>query len=115
MSTAFIKNANGPVNEQNPLTFKSIGARSVGFENLTITGTVTGLTASKYGNARIATIIVETADIRYKLNGDSPTATEGLLAEVGDIIVLESQEDIQSFKAIRTGSTSAVLNIDYSL
>ena len=91
------------------------GSVSVGFEQLAIEGTAKSLTAAEYGNAQKASISVETADIRYRLDGTVPTATVGKLAENGDEIILESAEDIKNFKAIRTGSVSAVLNIDYSV
>jgi hypothetical protein len=91
------------------------GSISVGFEQITIEATAKVLTAAEYKNAQKASISVETADIRYRLDGTAPTATIGKLAEDGDEIILESAEDIKNFKAIRTGSVSAVLNIDYSL
>jgi len=56
---------------------------------------------------------LETAQIRIRSDGTSPTASEGRIAEIGDTIVLSSAAQIAGFKAIRTGSTSGVLKIEY--
>lgn len=57
------------------------GKQSVGFEQLTVDDTAGGiaLTASKYKGALSATITVENADIRFRIDGGSPTATLGHL------------------------------------
>ncbi len=87
------------------------------FEQLIIGNTAGGisLTASKYADAVKATIQVETAPIRVTIDGvTSPTTTVGKLFNSGDEIYLESVEEIANFKAIRTTSTSATINVDYS-
>jgi hypothetical protein len=91
------------------------GSKAVGFEKLTVADAAVGLTAAEYGNAQFALVSVETADIRCKWDGEDPTAAEGIPFEDGDKFWLESAEDIANFKAIRSGSDSAVLNIMYSL
>ena len=84
------------------------------FEKLSVTGSVTSLTASKYGaNVKRAVITVETAQLRYKYNGDDPTASEGHVSQPQDIITIRGTQNIQNFRAIRTGSTSATLHITY--
>ena len=60
-----------------------------------------------------AIFIVETAQIRFTLDGTDPTTTVGLIAEVGDIVTITGEHDIQTFKAIRTGATSATLQPIY--
>lgn len=88
---------------------------SSGFETLTIDNTVGGvaLTSGTYGTARYAEITIETADIRFTCDGTPPTASTGHLVGVNDIVRLESNEDIAAFRAIRTGSVSAVINATY--
>lgn len=85
------------------------------FEQLTVDATVGGiaLTGATYGTARYAEITVDTADIRFTVDGTAPTATLGHLVGPRDIIRLESNEDIVAFRAIRTGSTSAKINASY--
>ena len=92
------------------------GSKADGFEQITIDATVGGkaLTAATYGNAPKAIITIETAQIRFRVDGGAPTATIGHIADIGDQIELNSVEDIANFKAIRTGSVSAVISVTYS-
>ncbi len=91
------------------------GSRPVGDEQLTIDATAGGisLTPAKYAGAKGALITVETADIRFRITGEAPTTTIGHLAEDGDEIEIGTFESIETFRAIRTGSTSAVINVTY--
>jgi hypothetical protein len=57
---------------------------------------------------------VEDAQIRFTLDGSDPTTTTGLIADVGDLVTIEGITDAKNFKAIRTGSTSAVIQPVYS-
>lgn len=85
------------------------------FEKLTIDATVGGiaLTGGTYGTRRYAVITVDTADIRFTVDGTAPTTTTGHLCSPDDIIRLNSAEDIASFRAIRTGAVSGVLQCSY--
>ena len=49
---------------------------------------------------------VETAQIRFFVDGSTATATNGLLAEIGEMIILETRWEIDNFSAIRTGGVS---------
>lgn len=88
---------------------------STAFEQKTIDATAGGiaLTGATYGTARYAEITVDTADIRFTCDGTPPTASLGHLVGPRDIIRLDSNEDIVAFRAIRVGSTSAVINATY--
>ena len=86
------------------------------FETLTVDGTVRSLTPPTYTTSfkqTKAIITVEIATIRVRTDGTNPTATVGHLVNSGDVIKLDSIEDITSFRAIRTGSVSAVLSVTY--
>lgn len=92
-------------------------------ENLTIDSTAggVGFTASKYSPsgatnfpATCATVNVETAPIRYTLDGTAPTTTVGTLKNVGDTFVVTGSVDIKNFKAIRTTGVSASISVNYS-
>ena len=83
-------------------------------EKITIADSVIGFTAATVKNGRVnkaynAFFVVETAQFRYTTDGSLPTTTVGLLAEVGDSITLIGETDVNQFKAIRTGATSAVI------
>lgn len=65
--------------------------------------------------ASAATITVETAQIRWTKASDRNLAqgSRGNVANVGAVIFLDSLQDIVSFRAIRTGGTSATIHIEY--
>src|ERR1041385_345081 len=88
---------------------------SEAFEALTIDNTVGGiaLTSGTYGTARYAEISVDSADIRFTVDGTPPTSTTGHLVAPRDIIRLDSHEDIVAFRAIRAGSTNATIQVTY--
>lgn len=94
-------------------------------ERLTIDNTVGGIgfTATKYkptsGDfkgipARIAKFTVETADIRYTQEGSTaPTSSVGKVVYETSGDSIQGSMNIKNFKAIRTGSTSATLDVEY--
>lgn len=71
----------------------------------TVTDTAGGVTAPSaktcYALGRL-----ETAQIRFFVDGSTATSTNGLLAEIGDVIILETRWEIDNFSAIRTSDTS---------
>jgi hypothetical protein len=96
---------------------------SFAFEKLTVSSTVKTLTASVYHQksstnapnkiARFATISVETDSIRYRLDGTDPDSTTGHLLQVGDVLELDSANDVAKFKAIRV-SGDATIQVSYA-
>jgi hypothetical protein len=46
---------------------------------------------------------VESFDMRYRMDGEDPTSTEGTLACKNDRIVIEGESNIQKFMAISIG------------
>lgn len=89
------------------------GAEASGYESVSVAGSAVGLTSGTYGDAIKAVMSVEEAQIRFRIDGVSPTSNEGHLGQIGDIITLYSASDIAGFEAIRTGSTSGVLKVTY--
>lgn len=90
----------------------------IGDESLTVDSTAggVGFTANELGTrAVVAVCRLETAQIRIS-GGGTPTAggTEGSqIMEVGEVIEVWGQQDMRSFRAIRTGATSGALRIQY--
>jgi hypothetical protein len=82
-------------------------------EDLSVAATAVGFTAATYGKAIGALVYVDTAQIRFTLSGTSPTASSGVVADPGSIICLSNADQVQRFKAIRTGSTSATLHAEF--
>jgi len=89
------------------------GSTPFAYESVTVADAAIGLTALTYSDATRAEMTLETAQIRIRGDGTSPTASEGRIAEIGDTIVLSSATQIAGFKAIRTGATSGVLKVEY--
>ena len=92
--------------------------RSVDQERITVDNTVGGvaLTISKWIDpplAKTVSIKVETASIRYLTDGTAPTSTTGTIVYPGDVISLGNPSEIQNFRAIRTGATSATIQVIY--
>ena len=93
------------------------------FEKITVGAAVKTLTEGKYTQrdtgrdkdvlAKRVFITVETSSLRYKYMGDDPSSTEGHIARPNSTITIVGTANIKNFKAIRTGSTSAVLMITY--
>lgn len=88
---------------------------STASEQKTIDATVGGiaLTSGTYGTAKYAEISIETAHMRFTVDGTPPTSSYGHLVSPNDIIRLDSNEDIVAFRAIRTGAVSAVITVSY--
>ena len=83
------------------------------FESVTVAGTAIELTDATKLNATFATITVETAQIRFTLDGTTPTATVGHLLNPGDILTLDSAEQITQAQFIRVGATSGTIKVSY--
>ena len=86
------------------------------FETITIPSVATPLTASKLASSpkpKKVFITVETATLRYRMDNTDPTDTVGHLLMPTDILVLEGYSQLNQVKFIRTGATSAVLQVTY--
>lgn len=94
----------------------------LGFEQITVTNTAggIGLTAasinagSAHPAATRASCRLETAEIRYTIDGTTVTTTVGTIMSINDIVVLTGNDVLQNFRAIRTGGSSGVLDCNYS-
>src|SRR3990167_3036916 len=99
-----------PVNQLSTVAFDQIpvAASAIGLT----TANVRGYGANRFPAER-AVLIVETAQIRWRDDGTDPTTTVGFLANVGTVLTLDNRYRIEKFRAIRTGGTSALLNVSY--
>lgn len=87
------------------------------YEQLTVSSSAVGLTASKYKPstgrpANLAFIRVAGGNVRYRQDGTDPTASVGVPVNVGETLNLEG--DLASYKFIRQ-SVDATLDIEYGL
>ena len=86
------------------------------YESLTITNAAGGvsLTASIYGGAKWGMCRLESAEIRYVLDGKTtPTSTVGVVLEPLEWLILENPIQIRNFRGFATGNTSANLKCFY--
>lgn len=91
----------------------------IGFEQITVAAAATGFTAAKITppgrpEATIASCRLETAEIRWRIDGLPGSATVGTLLEPGDILTVTGHDALLVFSSFRTGATSGVLDCTYS-
>jgi len=93
-------------------------ARAYNTESITVSNTAIGFTDAIINPERRikpikAVFVVETAQIRFTVDGRTPTSSVGFLTEIGDIVTINGEHNIEKFKAIRTGSTDATIQPIY--
>jgi len=82
----------------------------------TISNTAKGINADQTGDgAHFAYITCEAANIRYWLDGTTPTSDEGHKLVAGGEKWLVDVEEIDGFRAIRAAGTNAKLMITYGI
>ena len=84
-------------------------------EALSVTTSSTSMTAATYSNANYATVHVQVAPVRFRLDATAPTATVGDILEVGDRLTLETADEIVRFRAIAKDGVSATLFCQYAV
>ena len=99
------------------VAFSLMSFASDSYETLTVNGTAAGFTAatittSNY-NVRKAFCTLETAQIRYRTDGTSPTGAIGHLLDISGTFTLDGRDDIINFSAISVTATSGKLNCTY--
>jgi len=60
-----------------------------------------------------AVFVVEFGPIRVTLDGTDPTSTTGIPIDIGAVVTITKESDIQNFKAIRSTNVSSVINPEY--
>ena len=86
------------------------------YESITVADAAVSLTSATYdqvGYSMQAFITLETAQIRWRIDGINPTSSEGHLLEVGQNLTLQDSQAVKNFRAIRTGSSSGVMKVTY--
>ena len=83
-------------------------------ESITVTDTAIGFSQAIWAGNYCQTVFItlETAPIRFWINGTDPTTTEGHLMQPGQSGTVKGAA-ITKFKAIRTGGTSGVLRCSF--
>lgn len=82
------------------------------FESITVSSTAKGITDGvEGGHVNYAIITVESAAIRFRLDGTAPTAAIGHVVEAGGEIILATSGEIADFQAIRRDGVDATLRV----
>ena len=95
------------------------GKVAFAFEQITVAAAAIGFTTATWNTvppATCAEVRVETAQIRYRTDNTDPTATVGMILEAGDVLYLQNLPELTTLsrtKFIRTGSTSATIDVTY--
>lgn len=91
------------------------------FEQITVANTAIGFTTTKItpnpgggSQAILATCRNETAEIRYTIDGTTPTTTVGTPIEALEVFYVSGHDSLVRFLAIRTTGTSATLDCTYT-
>ena len=88
------------------------------FESVTVTDPVGGLTITKLrpdskAPPISALLTLESAAIRYRLDGVDPTTSEGHVMASGDAPVLVGINALRNFKAIKDTGVDGTLKVTY--
>ncbi len=93
-----------------------------GYEVVTVGAAAVGLSAAKINpssgpyakaSARAALVSSEEGDLRFRLDGAAPTASNGHYFTSGDTLVLSGTQALAQFLAIRAGEANGVLRVTY--
>ena len=80
------------------------------YESLTVSNASVGFTAGTMGGNRDHAIVtVEVATVRFRLDGNAPTATVGLMLVPGDVLELDAQPQLEKIRFIRRDGSDATL------
>lgn len=89
------------------------------FETITVSSVAVGFTSSKLApeNSKApsrALVSFETATMRFRYDGGDPTSTVGHpTSSSGDSFILEGEESLRNFKAIRSGESDGTIQVTY--
>jgi len=64
-------------------------------------------------SARAAMVSSENGDLRFRIDGGQPSASNGHYLVSGDTLVLSGTQALQQFQAIRVGDISGTLQVTY--
>ena len=95
-----------------------VPSEGLSYEEITVTNAVVGFTSALLLASlqpKGAVLTLETAAIRWRIDGGNPSGTVGHLMSVGDSIVIHGPNNMPSFKAFRDTAVDGVLRVTYIL
>ena len=85
----------------------------IAFESLTVSTTALAFTEALTDGADVVFVTVESQAVRYRLDGQNPTASVGHVLSDGDILDLAGSWEIDKFRVIRRDGVDATLRVSY--
>lgn len=70
-----------------------------------------GFTQAQIDVAGRIRLTVETQSVRYRYDGGNPTGSAGHLLAAGDVLILDSNNNIQNLRLIATGAGDSTVNV----
>lgn len=85
------------------------------WEKVTVAATAIGLSAGTISPSgrpvrKACLLTLETAQVRWRVDGTNPDASTGHLMDPGGAVTIRGGTDLTAFRAIRVGGTSGVLS-----
>jgi len=96
-----------------PRDVHTIDLTPTAFESVTVPDSATALTAATRKAKKAVFITVETAQVRYRMDGSDPTSSVGHLLNKSGSLYISNQTAIENIRFIRTGTVSGVLRVTY--
>jgi hypothetical protein len=95
-------------------TRSSVSGGSAGATPFDVTSAAKSLSVPAGEAAYVAEIYVRGNSVVFSRDGIAPTTTRGIQADAGDIIVLNSRDEVRKFQVIReTSGNAATLDVEY--
>jgi len=98
-----------------PIAIEELPIEWNDFESITVSSTALPLTEARVENASEVFITVESQAVRYRIDGQVPTASIGHVMEAGANLTLSGFWELDKFRVIRRDATDATLRVTYGV
>ena len=100
---------------QVPIATETLPVSWNAFETLTVSTTALPLTEAMSEVAQVAFITIESQAVRYRIDGQDPTASVGHVIEAGGTLELEGPWELDKFRVIRRDASDATARVTYGV
>lgn len=91
----------------------AVGIGPFAHESIVVSSTAVGFTLTNRGGAQAAYVTTQSQELRYTVDGTTPTSTDGHAAAATSTFWVFGREAIRDFRAIRTGGSDATIKVTY--
>lgn len=100
---------------EQPIATEELSIEWNNFETITVSSTALPLTESLAELASEVFITVESQAVRYRVDGQVPTASVGHVLEAGANLALSGYWEIDKFRVIRRDASDSTLRVTYGI